>query len=140
MFGLIKNNIKTKIGIVLPASYPASRVTHESVSVTADGVKTYEALLNALFALVDSAKLTRDTKLVTENVFLQLGAVPPSGILTFIGGSSMTNDGGLYMYALRLHASNSRFRQIYITSAGAVSNNNYGTNVPTAGTDITLYY
>lgn len=27
MFGLIKNQIKTKIGIVLPASYPASRVS-----------------------------------------------------------------------------------------------------------------
>lgn len=33
MFGIIKNNIKTKIGIVLPASYPASRVSYGGGSV-----------------------------------------------------------------------------------------------------------
>ena len=33
MFGIIKNQIKTKIGIVLPASYPASRVSYDGGTV-----------------------------------------------------------------------------------------------------------
>lgn len=64
MFGLIKNQIKTKIGIVLPASYPASRVTHESVSVTADGSKTFAQMLSSLYSSIDPTKITKDSKLV----------------------------------------------------------------------------
>lgn len=44
----------------MPASYPASRVTHESVSVTGNGSKSYSTLLNELFALIDTSKM-RDT-------------------------------------------------------------------------------
>ena len=47
MFGLIKNNIKTKIGIVLPASYPASRVimaNGDSVEDVIDGVSSKPAI------------------------------------------------------------------------------------------------
>lgn len=39
--------------------------TDNSVSVTADGVKTYATLLNELQALVDYSKITRNTALVT---------------------------------------------------------------------------
>lgn len=39
-------------------------ITRGSVSVTADGVKTYNQLLNALFAITDMAKITNDSVFV----------------------------------------------------------------------------
>ena len=57
MFAINKNGTKHKVGIIMPAFFPASRVTHESVSVTADGVKTWATLLNELYALADFTKV-----------------------------------------------------------------------------------
>lgn len=61
MFGINKNGTKHKVGIIMPANYPASRITRESVSVTADGVKTYSQLLDSLFALIDFSKITENS-------------------------------------------------------------------------------
>ncbi len=58
MFGINKNGTKHKIGIIMPAFFPSSRVTHESVSVTADGVKTWSQLLDSLYASADITKIT----------------------------------------------------------------------------------
>lgn len=48
---------------MMPSSYPASRVTHESVSVTADGVKTWATLFGELFALIDNSKTSNRSHL-----------------------------------------------------------------------------
>lgn len=65
-----KNGISQRVAAVevkMPASYPASRITHESVSVTADGVKTYKSLMNELYALVDQTKLTPRSYMLNIN-------------------------------------------------------------------------
>ena len=61
---------KHKIGIIMPAFFPSSRVTYDGgtveemldgkvlASVTADGVKTYSQILDLLFAAIDTSNLT----------------------------------------------------------------------------------
>jgi len=66
IIGWIKNGRKGKNLAYMPASYPSSRITHESVSVTADGVKTEAEILNSLYTLVDFSKVRSNTILEIE--------------------------------------------------------------------------
>ena len=129
MFGLIKNSIKTKIGIVLPASYPASRVTHESVSVTADGVKTFGGLLTDLYSAMNTAKITHYSKIVFDygggkEVFFPM--VLTSAVFIF---TNITQNGETINIQLRSGG------------ASVFSDTGYNTSsVATSGFKITLYY
>lgn len=49
-----------KVGAIVVTDYPVS----ESVSVTADGVKSYGTLLNELYALVDLTKITNESTIL----------------------------------------------------------------------------
>ena len=132
MFGLIKNNIKTKIGIVLPASYPASRVSHESVSVTADGVKTYSQLFDALFALVDFSKLTvRSMLMIDKNPFYCMEIRNGTQIVYTLFDYNTSNN-------------QSRGLKIIMKSTSSVyhaqNDGDYSASVASNGKVITIYY
>lgn len=142
MFGLIKNNIKTKIGIVLPASYPASRVSHESVSVTADGVKTYQTLLNELFALVDFSKVT------VRTTFEQKAGSDfnPAFLKRKIGttivefyGFTYTDASNCYALDVTIKSTGSAFKSRVFSSSG-MSTSDSSSAVATNGEKLTIYY
>lgn len=59
--GLVATNVQTAILEV------NAKITTESVSVTADGVKSSSALGDALFALIDHSKITKDSCLVFKD-------------------------------------------------------------------------
>lgn len=108
----------------------------ESVSVTADGVKTYATLLNELFTLVDFSKVTVRTKLHRtgdEILGLTLLASPSSLIFSFC-----------YTFT----ANDTMICSMYIASSGSkYMTYNFGgsfsdrsNKVPTSGEKITIYY
>lgn len=101
-----------------------------SISVTADGVKTWSTIFNSLYSLVDSTK-------VNAKSMLEIGSnvLPISGIGTFYAFSGVTND-DISRY-VTIKSSGSQYRVTNITT-DTISN--WDTNVPNSGTQITLYY
>ncbi len=81
MSGINKNGTKHKVGIIMPAFFPANRVTYDggtvedaldevkakvdkgSVSVTADGVETYAALIGRLYASCEYGKVNTNSSI-----------------------------------------------------------------------------
>lgn len=104
----------------------------ESVSVTADGVKTYRQLLNNLYSLLDITK-------ITYNSYMKYG--------NYIYGLTLSMS-GLYQYTVASIASSSTFIQkisVQSTTSGCerISGTTYtdlSTQVPTNGSIFTLYY
>ena len=127
-----KNGTVSKVsGIVMPASYPASRVTHESVSVTADGVKTYSQLLDELFALTDQTKITKDSCVTIGTEYHRLTDLRGANIdyaFAALNGQSVM------VVRLKLKASDSKYEIAMPNYSDASA------NVPTSGAVITLYY
>lgn len=120
----------------MPSSYPASRVTHESVSVTADGVKTYRQLLNELFALVDFSKLNGRSFVVWENTTTDIYPLQMIESTYFYASMFVIQgDGTLSQYSLRVESANS-----YIIRLRGGTTKNYSTDTATNGEVITLYY
>ena len=111
-------------------------IPRESVSITADGVKTNAQLLNALNALVDYTKVTAESfvvrkatggsQIVYSNQFFDSGYGYYS--FTMVSGTAISV-GTVYM------ASNSTYK--------AVNGNTYSdesATIPSSGTKYTLYY
>lgn len=116
-----------------------------SVSVTADGVKTYSQCLDALYALIDRNKITRNAILkidVGTTIFYGSLAVDivSTGVLLFYNTNSST-----------LNFSNSV--NVKLTSSGSIYQgcraqgsspynvfSDYSSDVPASGTVFTLYY
>lgn len=111
-----------------------------SVEVTADGVKTISALLDELYALIDSSKVSDYAKLVTVGVSrnrYNLISTATTGYF-FSRPYSTANAIGVYSFTV---ASNGSTHGI-----GAVDTNNtfaysdYSSNVMTAGDKIIIEY
>ena len=108
-----------------------------SVSVTADGVKTNSQLLNALFALVDPAKVTRNTKLVRKSasgatITFDISYSDNQNIYCSFAGISSQSVQIIYT---RLHSTTSSYAYV----VGSTYTDDSSTIV-SSGTTFTLYY
>lgn len=126
----------------MPASYPASRVTHESVSVTADGSKNYGALFNELFALMDTSKVTESSFVVEKS-----GNYYSRFFLGFHSASQFDYVGTLILsttaieyISMSIQVSSSWHKTARINAGGGTTITNDTTTVPSNGTVYTLYY
>lgn len=106
----------------------------ETVYVTTDGTKTWQALLNALFALVDNTKINVRSVLVYKNDIYACANLQLGNTYLFTGNNNIANQ-KVYQKRFGLRSTNS--------SADEFSNTTYTTltnTVPASGDDITIYY
>ena len=114
--------------------------TDNSVSVTADGVKTFAILLNELYALIDENKVTRNTKIVRayngiEFVY-SINRIQ-SNNYNFTTVRNTTAD--CTTATLWFSATNSAAIEVIMTPSGTTLNPQTST-VLSEGTTFTLYY
>ncbi len=115
-----------------------------SVSVTADGAKTYGTLLSELYALVDRNKIGVDTALLFDLGTLvynyKFCAMTASAIILATGEIS-TQDNAEYLTFLFVlgSASVAKYRKVKASSP-YVENTSQTSSVPTSGSKFTLYY
>ena len=112
----------------------------DSVSVTADGVKTYATLLNELYALVDHNKFGRNSVLVvavpnSNTVYARINRNTLSNRLIFSSTIIGYSNNDVLDYYFILDGSGSKYRERF---NGSVTDES--STVPTNGTKITLYY
>lgn len=124
----------------MPATYPASRVTHESVSVTADGVKTIAQLFNELGSLLDYSKLTLWSIFVYNN---NAGAENRS----FLSRLELANSVAMFTYLMNVNYDRCDTSTVYIKPSNSAwfaiiagQGTDYSTDVPAAGRTYTIYY
>ena len=115
-------------------------VNKGSVSVTADGVKTWAELLNTLLSQIDTTKITSESKIVRQSgnnvyVFYLENNNPPALYYSSICIFSLTLSDAMVL-SFRLQPSDSLFIQFTFPS----TMNNVSTSVVGAGTTLTLYY
>ena len=135
--GFIKNGNKGTYGLQMPAFYPASRITHESVSVTADGVKTYRQILNELYALIDYGKLNYNSALNVGTAWYRLQNINASNETIFVcnlGG--VTN---IFQATLNIRETSSEYYNATVNNGGFTATDR-SANVPTSGIEFTVYY
>ena len=108
-----------------------------SVSVTADGVKTYSQLLNELYALVDKDRVSRDSYLSTGGY--NIPVVYKSSSAIRIVGCMLADAGNTYINGYYLMESNSTLYSWSVKTSGNTVTNS-SSSVPTTGTTFTLYY
>lgn len=109
-------------------------ISEEYVEVTADGVKTYAQLLNELYALIDSDKITNESKLVYNNQ-------------TVYSLSGKYSNGYRFGMVYEINSSAFKLQYIYIhsTTSLLMSCSNTTTtdssdSTPSSGIKFTLYY
>ena len=110
----------------------------EYVEVTADGVKTYQTLLNELFALVDVSKLNSNSYLTDGSVICRY-VNNGNGLYNFI---AMSDASGIYSYEViyRLNGTNSDIYVWRFRYDGSILVTPYASTVAVIGTKLTLYY
>lgn len=111
-----------------------------SVSVTADGVKTFNQLFAELFALVDISKVTKDTRLTTSQGALYTLKGRSNSHLEFMWCGC--NSSSLSIQDLRLEATATNN---HLTVSNANSNNTfstqeYGSTAATSGLTYSIEY
>lgn len=114
-----------------------------SVSVTANGVKSYSALLNELYALINSTKISKYSKLVMNiagnNFCYNISFIAADnseykfGLLTIVSPSVGVN-------VIDIKASGSVFVGAGIDGTNTCSLSDQSASVPTNGTTITINY
>ena len=113
-----------------------------SVSVVADGTKTYATLLNELYALIDFSKVTRNTFVIstwgtTEYKF----EVETIGASNLVLTKSRTTNGNTYVETYTIANNSSSYIATTITNSGATSSDKSTNVVPSGyGIKFTLYY
>ena len=120
-----------------------------SVSVTADGVKTFGDLLNEINVLIDTTKLNVHSILAREtspNGALEIAYVHMLNASAHDYGFTTTTisySGGNMLFAsneYRCQSTGSSFLQYTKIQGSNETFNNISTNVPTSGIKITIYY
>lgn len=108
----------------------------DSVSVTADGVKTYATLLNELYALVDKDRIGRNSILIwnesNQNFIYHTGQNAPSGATYF--ERATVNGSNWQIISIRLQGAS----KVYMNVSGSISD--VSSSVASSGITITLYY
>ena len=108
-------------------------VNRGSVSVTADGVKTYKELLNQLFLSIDRSKLSIYTVLQVGHTYCNFLLNNYMGV--FYTAVDFNGVGAVVLYRYRLHNSDSSFA---MNENGTYSD--LSATVPASGTVFTVYY
>lgn len=128
------------IEVKMPASYPASRITRESVSVTADGVKTTTTLLDELWAAADRTKISNDS-------FIEFDIISNRIICRFVreestaySFSNITESTLTDTYANFFTLKQTGSTRYIIQMSSGISHLDRSTTVMTSGWKITLYY
>lgn len=111
----------------------------DKVEVTADGVKTYQALLNEIFndPKFDITKISEKSTLKIDPFVLYFGSFGYNSA-TFNGGAPNGNNAFVELSAT-IETSNSVYNWLNVTTSGTTSTDK-STDKPTSGTKITLYY
>ena len=110
----------------------------DSVSVTADGVKTYKALLNELYALIDIAKLSPKSTFDTvrgANYFLSYQIAYVDSTQFEFSSSNVSSPN---QYTINLVTINSNNSSFIIHTNGTNTDNSSG--VPTSGWKLKITY
>lgn len=105
-------------------------------SVTADGVKTYSALFDELYALLSNATILYPNRL---KITLFGGTFQVSSNNQFYRTYTQ-NDGTISTLAIMLNASGSTYRQISVNTSGTSSYMSLDSNVVSNGTVISVIY
>lgn len=105
------------------------------VQVVADGTKTYSQLLSALYALIDSSKVSADSYVVWElpnsyKVFCRLGI-----IATGKYDVASVQENNIVKFSIRSSAST-----YYLYSMANNTNTNNSSSAVQSGTTFTFYY
>lgn len=112
-----------------------------SVSVTADGVKTYAGVLNDLFAAANTAKITKDSIIVMEQSgaeYVYNDTYNGSGVYMF--GTTTGGSSGVGTEAIYLHSSTSQYAGSAISGPNTCTFNDRTATTCPSGTKFTLYY
>lgn len=120
-----------KKGVIIVDDYPIPEES-DSVSVTADGVKTYKTLLNELYALIDNTKLSSTTYIVFSSSIFRYSREFDVGYSFFL---SYGNENLEIIDHFLVHPSDSLYTE---SLNGNISS--YQDGVATSGTTITLVY
>lgn len=107
-----------------------------SVSVTADGVKTYRTLLDELYALIDSSKTSNKTVLVVGDELYRLDRIA-SGVYIFQSSRIHSSYVGFFEY--RILSTASTYYSAVVTS-GEVRVTENSASVATSGTVFEVCY
>lgn len=111
-----------------------SELNKGSVSITADGVKTLTQILDSLFALADTSKITINSKLRTANGVCSCTLVGGT-IFDFSAVSSP-----VIIDTYRIKASNSIAHRVSCNSNNTIQFEDRGATTPESGRVFTLYY
>jgi hypothetical protein len=115
---------------------PIGEIEEDVVSVTADGNKTYATLLDELYALIDSTKLTNNSYIDIFDGYFRLNDMS-GGSYYFeraFSGAKLFDD------TLQVSSSGSLIRSWETTTNGNTYSDSASTEKPANGTKITLYY
>ena len=104
----------------------------DCVEVTADGVKTYENLLNELYALIDSTKLSLSSYIKIGNNSFRYSRVYNNGYSFVLCYGDTVNEAIDHFLVKSTNSLYTEWLNGTITQ--------YQSNTPTSGTKITLYY
>jgi hypothetical protein len=121
---------------MMPATYPASRVTHESVSVTADGAKTWATLLGELRSLMDASKVGFNSVLYADGFYFKVSTGSASSAL-YMNVMNQLNSGA-YNLCIKISPNPTYIAWEFKTGGNTMQDNT--NSVPTSGSKITLYY
>lgn len=110
-----------------------------SVQVVADGSSTWNALLNALFALIDQSKINEHSVLyrTDDNFWCALTRKESDNTLHF--GSVMNYGTYMRAFGYELTTNNSKFIRCDMQNSGNTNTDN-SLSIPGAGTIIRIYY
>ena len=109
--------------------------SEESVSVTADGSKTYSTLFNELWALIDTNKVGAEAKLQIGGDWFSLIYCNQS-IVIFVQPYFDTSNGKSKSLQIAIGTASTYYEQ----NGDSQTPTNLSSNVPTSGEKITLYY
>lgn len=104
------------------------------VQVTADGVKTLSQILDSLFALADTSKISINSKLRSENAVYSC---------TLVGGTLFDFSGitaPVIIDLYRVRASNSAANRVSCNSDSTILYEDRAASIPESGRIFTLYY
>ena len=138
-----KNNKSWHVGIVPQQLYDDVEDLKEatfrgSVSVTADGVKTRTQLLDSLHALMDTSKITNDSKIAISSDIHTLCAKSGS-TMRFFSNISMDSTQSTTSHIL-FRSSGSENLRCICNNGSTNTINDISSTVLSSGTKITLYY
>lgn len=115
-------------------------VNRGSVSVTSDGVKTYAALFDELFALVDMSKVTRHAVLaIYSGIVLNVEQLTNNSIV-FAAVTPNSANNALTAIRIEVVSSGSKFTTFTIDTTPTATANDLSSNTATSGNVFTIEY